>query len=119
MLARVAEAVAEGVELLDVAKLEAGLLLHPAAEPQFQRAVALGIERPERQGTLHARPAAAARVDQRVHRAANREHARSLAGDRDDHGVESDGDWAAGGHDGGLQPTAFGLRLRVGTGLTP
>ena len=44
-----AAAVAEGVELLDIADVEAGLLLHPAAQRKLERAVAGRIERAERQ----------------------------------------------------------------------
>src|ERR1700731_2764212 len=37
-------AVAEGVELLDVAELEPGLLVHPAAQPAVERAIGLGLQ---------------------------------------------------------------------------
>jgi hypothetical protein len=45
----VAIAVAEGVELLDIAERQAGLLLHRLAKAAFQRPVLLGVERTERQ----------------------------------------------------------------------
>ena len=51
-LAGIAVAVAEGVELLDVAQSEAGLLAHPAAQAAVERAVVLRLERAEGQGLL-------------------------------------------------------------------
>ncbi len=45
----VAAAIAECVELLDVAEPQAGLFFDPRAQPDFQRAMRDGIERTERQ----------------------------------------------------------------------
>ena len=46
---RVAALVAEGVKLLDIAQLEAGLLGHEGAQAQLESAMRLRIERAERQ----------------------------------------------------------------------
>ncbi len=46
---RVPAAVAEGVELLDIADRKAGLRLDPGAQPDFEGAVCERVERPERQ----------------------------------------------------------------------
>ena len=43
-------AIAERVELLDIAELQSGLLLHPVAQSRFQRAMRDRIERAEGQG---------------------------------------------------------------------
>ena len=64
--AEVAIAVAEGVELLDVAELEPGLLAHPAAQAELERAVAFGVEAAERQRRLAG--GAAGRLRPRVRR---------------------------------------------------
>ena len=48
----IAVLVAKGVELLDVADLDAGLLAHPAAERQLQGAVAGRVEGAERDRDL-------------------------------------------------------------------
>src|SRR5262249_27191419 len=46
---RVAAAIAEGVELLDVADRKAGLGLDPGAQPDFEGAMRQRVERPERE----------------------------------------------------------------------
>ncbi len=76
-LERIAIAVAEGVELLGVAEVEAGLLAHPAAQAEVQSAVGLRLQRTERQGVLGS-PGEADGQD-----------AGNLGGDRHDHRVEA------------------------------
>ena len=81
-LARVALAVAEGVELLDVAEPEAGLLAHPAAQGAVEGAVGGRLQRAEGEGVERGRRS----------RRAHGQDARHLGGDRHDHGVQADGD---------------------------
>ena len=80
--ARVAVAVAEGVELLDVAEREAGLVAHPAPQAAVEGTVVLGIERTEGQGLLRILLRAGTP-------GAQGEDTRHLLGHRYDHGVEA------------------------------
>src|SRR6185369_4013232 len=82
---RIAVAVAEGVELLDVAEGEGGLLVDPAAQATVEGAVVLRIERTEGQGLVEQPGGAFAS-------GAQGEDARHFVGDRRDDGVETDGD---------------------------
>ena len=73
-------AVAEGVELLGISEIEIGLLLHPAAQPAFQRAVIERIEGAEGQGVV------------RVARMMDDERGRTFVRHRHDGGGKADAD---------------------------
>ena len=99
-LPRIAVTVAEGVELLDVAQLDPGLVPHPAAQAELHGPVLLRVEGTEGDGVHRcpvavpatsggAGPAADPVAVLRA-RPADRQDARDLAGDRQDHRVEAD-----------------------------
>ncbi len=99
---RIAAAVAESIELLHIAEIEAGLLGHERPQRQFEGASALRIEGAERQAHQGGWPAGARVV--RTHG----EHHRLAVADGDDHGREADDD--RGGHP---EAALSGVRRRL------
>ena len=79
--AAVPAAIAEGVELLDIADRRAGLLRHPGAQADFEGAVVDGVERAGRQ-----------RGRRRAGRGAGDQDQRRVAAQRDNGGGEADFD---------------------------
>jgi hypothetical protein len=77
--ARMAAAISEGVELLDIGDVERGLGLHPGAQAHFERAVRQRLERSRGQ---------AGRIVLLL--AFGDEHARLVVLHRDDRGGQSD-----------------------------
>src|SRR5499426_483766 len=80
---RVAAAIAEGVELLDVADRKAGLGLDPGPQPDFEGAMRQRVERPEREPRAGLSPGGVA----------GHQNGRLLALHRHDRGGEPDLDW--------------------------
>ena len=92
-LPRVAVLIGESIELLDVAEGQSGLRLHPVAQAEIERPVALGIERAERQGVLRLLSQVARRRHvhgQSMVGAPDNEDPRLFLRNRDDYGVQSD-----------------------------
>src|SRR5712671_6179014 len=78
---RMSAAIAEGIELLDIAEPQARLLFHPGAQPNLEGAVRDRVERPERKPGEFVAVAAGCGEDQRL-----------VAFDRDDGGGQADFD---------------------------
>jgi hypothetical protein len=84
----VAAAIAEGVELLDVAERHLRLFLHQIAQADFERAVAFGFERAEGETV------GSVCLGHRI--AADDENARHVVGHCDDASVQADDDRVGG-----------------------